>query len=188
MRTIGSVGGSKSLQSFTANNAWRTCSVCGKTFRCGEQWRYAHKNSHGGRVYYCSYTCFRVWDRKQREKAKQKIELENERYEKYLAYMHEYARRKQEKKLETKRDEKAIRKKRIQQCEERIAYFTALAEEHPKGSRARKTAKGNASRWRSELKRCQREEEAHGTHDGQPEKACAGKPRTCASYTQTVRD
>lgn len=54
----------------------RTCKVCGKTFRAGEQ--YAYKlwcnEAHKKRDWYCSYTCYRTVTKPLEERQKAQLE------------------------------------------------------------------------------------------------------------------
>lgn len=152
MNVFASLGGSRRLESPIASKARHICPVCGKAFYAGKQWGYAHTTSTGGHVYYCSYPCFRVWERAEDERIQQKVATENDQYEKYLNYAREYARRKKEKHKAGKDS-----KSRIQLCEEKIAHYAALAAANPSNSRKRANARDNASKWRRELARCRME-------------------------------
>lgn len=157
MSDIGRLGGSR-LQGPMGCLSKHKCPECGKTFECGSQWGYARRTIDGNRAYYCSYRCFRVAERKDEERERER----NERLDAAREYNRQWQERKklQERQEQERREQAQLyleqrKAERAEQCRERIAHYAALAAVSPKGSRTRKNARENAARWREKLAACE---------------------------------
>nr|DAV88623.1 MAG TPA: hypothetical protein [Caudoviricetes sp.] len=124
----------------------RTCKVCGKTFRTGEQYAYKlwSSEAHKKRDWYCSYSCYRTVTKPLEEQQKAQFEriqrdaVESEdRRREYARVL--YQRQKKRKQRQTK-----ATKEREQKQNETIAQMIARMKRESERRKERAREKASA--------------------------------------------
>ncbi len=79
MNTI-RLGGSRMQEPF-GDGYKSKCPICGAEFVCRAGWAYSSSKHRGHGTAYCSYKCFRVWERGEEEKIKRRIAKADARWD-----------------------------------------------------------------------------------------------------------
>lgn len=103
MNTI-RLGGSH-LQEPFGDGHKRKCPICGAEFICRAGWAYRSTKQSGHGTAYCSYKCFRVWERKQEEKIRERIAKADARWGMEGEYNRRWYERKKQKAQEAREKE-----------------------------------------------------------------------------------
>lgn len=105
----------------------RTCKVCGKTFRAGEQYAYKlwSDEAHKKRNWYCSYTCYRTVTKPLEERQKAQFERIQRDATEAEDRRREYARALYQRQKERKQRQNKAAKEREKKQSETVAQMIA---------------------------------------------------------------
>lgn len=105
----------------------RTCKVCGKTFRAGEQYAYKlwSDEAHKKRDWYCSYTCYRTVTKPLEEKEKAQFESIQRDAVEAEERRREYARALYQRQKKRKQWQNKAAKERKKKQDETVAQMIA---------------------------------------------------------------
>lgn len=98
------LGGSR-LQAPFGDGHKRKCPICGAAFMSHEGWAYSRTKSDGRGEVYCSYKCFRVWEREEEKKIRERIARTDGWIDKREEYQKKWQERKQKKKQQEREKE-----------------------------------------------------------------------------------
>lgn len=119
----------------------RTCKVCGKTFRAGEQ--YAYKlwcnETHKKHDWYCSYTCYRAVTKPLEEKEKAQFESIQRDAIEAEERRREYARALYQRQKERKQRQSKAAKEREKKQSETVAQMIARMKRESEKRKKQKT-------------------------------------------------
>lgn len=105
----------------------RTCKVCGKTFRAGEQYAYKlwSSEAHKKRDWYCSYSCYRTVTKPLEERQKAQFESIQRDATEAEDRRREYARALYQRQKECKKRQTKAAKERKKKQDETVAQMIA---------------------------------------------------------------
>ena len=123
------------------------CDTCGKLFL--RSCEHAYHRSDNGDKFYCSYSCFRVKDREDRARDREKLEKHmaflDRREAKEAEYNREYLRRRREK----AQTFEAFT--RVQECSAKVEAYKQRAEFYPTGTGEHAQAMKQLRIWKKKL-------------------------------------
>lgn len=124
----------------------RTCEVCGKTFRAGEQYAYKlwSSEAHKKRDWYCSYSCYRTVTKPLEEQQKAQFERIQRDATEAEDRRREYARALYQRQRTRKQRQTKAAKEREQKQNETIAQMIARMKRESERRKDRAREKASA--------------------------------------------
>lgn len=119
----------------------RTCKVCGKTFRAGEQYAYKlwSDETHKKHDWYCSYTCYRTVTKPLEERQKAQFERIQRDAVESEDRRREYARALYQRQKERKQRQTKAAKEREKKQSETVAQMIARMKRESERRKKQKT-------------------------------------------------